>query len=92
MPEIYACYVYGVPNERKGQVFRVAAVIRHGKDAISEEEAKRLIFARIRAALPPAYQPDKVIIMKKLPRTGVGKIDIRWFEEHPDPEAEGLDR
>ncbi len=92
MPEIYACYVYGVPNERKGQVFRVAAVIRHGKDAVSEEEAKRLIFARIRAALPPAYQPDKVIIMKKLPRTGVGKIDIRWFEEHPDPEAEGLDR
>lgn len=90
MPEIYSAYCYGVPNARKGQVFRLVAVTRRGKDQISDEEAKRLIYAKIKKDLLPAYMPDKVIIMKNLPRTPVGKINAKWFEEHPDPEAEGL--
>lgn len=87
MPEIYSAYCYGVPNERKGEVFRVVAVTRKGKDQIGDEEAKRLIFAKIKSSLPPAYTPDKVIIMKELPRTPVGKIDAKFFEDHPDPEG-----
>lgn len=86
MPEIYSAYCYGVANERKGQVFRVAAVTRKGKDQVSDEEAKRLIFAKIKSSLLPAYMPDKVIIMKELPRTPVGKINAKFFEDHPDPE------
>lgn len=85
MPEIYSAYCYGVPNERKGWVFRVAAVTRKGKDQVSDEEAKRLIFAKIKRSLPPAYAPDKVIIMKELPRTPVGKVNSKFFEDNPDP-------
>ena len=87
MPEIYSCYCYGVPNERKGQVFRVAAVTRKGRDQVSDDEAKRLILAKIQTSLPPAYMPDKVIIMKELPRTQVGKVDAKFFDENPDPEV-----
>ncbi len=85
MPEIYSAYCYGVKNERKGQVFRVVAVTRKGKDQISDEEAVRLIYSKIKMSLPPAYTPDKVIILKELPRTPVGKIDAKYFEDHPDP-------
>ncbi len=87
MPEIYSCYCYGVPNERKGQVFRVAAVTRKGKDEVSEDEAKRLILTKIQTSLPPAYMPDKVIIMKELPRTPVGKVNAKFFDDNPDPET-----
>ncbi len=87
LPEIYSCYCYGVENDRKGQVFRVAAVTRKGKDEVSEDEAKRLILSKIQSSLPPAYMPDKVIIMKELPRTPVGKIDAKFFDENPDPET-----
>lgn len=87
MPEIYSAYCYGVPNERKGSVFRVAAVTRKGKDQVSDSEAKRLILAKIKSSLPPAYMPDKVIIMKELPRTPVGKVNAKYFEDNPDPEV-----
>lgn len=87
MPEIYSCYCYGVPNERKGQVFRVVAVTRKGKDEVSEDEAKRLILTKIQTSLPPAYMPDKIIIMKELPRTPVGKVNAKFFDDNPDPEA-----
>ena len=87
MPEIFSAYCYGVPNERKGANFRVVAVTRKGKDQISDEEAKRLIFTKIKNSLPPAYMPDKVIIMKELPRTPVGKINAKFFEDNPDPEG-----
>lgn len=83
---IYECYCYAVPDKKKGSIFRVAAVIRRGDHPLSKEEAKELIKKAIEEKLAPIYMPDKIIIMKKLPRTDVGKVNIKFFEENPDPQ------
>ena len=80
LPGIYESYCYGVPNSRKGNVFRLIAVIRRGDHPWSEEEAEKAIKEAIKKSLPPAYFPDKIIFMKKLPRTPIGKIDISQIE------------
>ena len=80
LPGIYESYCYGVPNARKGNIFRLLAVIRRGDHPWSEEEAEKAIKEAVKKSLPPAYFPDKIIFMKKLPRTPLGKIDISSIE------------
>jgi long-chain acyl-CoA synthetase len=80
LPGIYESYCYCVPNARKGNIFRLLAVIRRGDHPLSEEEAEKAIKEAVKKSLPPAYFPDKIIFMKKLPRTPLGKIDISSIE------------
>jgi long-chain acyl-CoA synthetase len=73
--EIYEAYCFGVPNAKTGSNLRLAIVIRHGYQEPSEDELKSQLNASIKERLTTNYLPDKIIVLPKLPRTPVGKID-----------------
>jgi long-chain acyl-CoA synthetase len=73
--EIYEAYCYGVPDERKGSILRLAIVIRRGYESADIEELKKSIYACLEERLTANCRPEKIIVLPKLPRTPVGKID-----------------
>lgn len=73
--EVYEAYCYGIANERKGHVLRLAIVIRRGYESSDMEDLKKQIINRIKERLPLSYLPERISILTKLPRTPVGKID-----------------
>ena len=73
--EIYEAYCYGVPDEKKGHVLRLAIVIRRGYESVPVDELKSNIRRKVQETLPESYEPDKIIVLEKLPRTPVGKVD-----------------
>ncbi len=72
--DIYECFCYAVPDERKGQVFRLAIVLNRNKE-LDAEKVKKETLERIAASLAPSYKPDRIDVLKELPHTPVGKID-----------------
>lgn len=82
--EIYEAYCFGVPDEKKGHVFLLIAVVRKGYETITKEEIKESIMLRISERLTKAYLPKAIAFLPSLPRTPVGKIDdakIRSMEK-----------
>lgn len=79
--DIFEAYAWGVKDEKKGHVLRLAAVIRRSNNQPSESKVEEEIRQAVKEKLPPAYMPDKIIFFKKLPRTPIGKIDNAFFKE-----------
>lgn len=80
IPEVYEAYCYGVKNERKGHVLRLAIVINKNCK-LTEGEVIAKCYQAIGEKLNPSYMPDKVLIIDKLPRTAIGKVDPVAFKQ-----------
>jgi long-chain acyl-CoA synthetase len=79
-PEVYEAYCYGVPNERKGHVLRLLIVLRRGDHPANPETVKAEIYDDLSKRLTANYKPDKIVVIPRLPRTPIGKIDTRAVE------------
>lgn len=77
LDEVFDAYCYGVEDERKGHVFRLLIVKRRHEDGAEYEDEKLrgIVYDAIAESLPPAYKPDKIVFLPRLPRTPIGKID-----------------
>ncbi|MCR4562074.1 MAG: acyl--CoA ligase [Bacilli bacterium] len=75
IPDIYEAYCYGVPHVRKGHVFHLALVIRRGDHPADKAEVEKAVKEDIERKLPPAYMPEKIVFLDKLPKTPLCKID-----------------
>jgi len=77
LKEVFDAYCYGVENERKGHVFRLLVVKRRSDEEkeLTDKELEEKIYEAIAKSLPPAYRPDKIIFLPRLPRTPIGKIN-----------------
>jgi acyl-coenzyme A synthetase/AMP-(fatty) acid ligase len=80
IPEVYEAYCYGVPNERKGHVLRLLIVLRRGDHPANPETVKAEIYDDLSKRLTANYKPDKIVVIPRLPRTPIGKIDTRAVE------------
>jgi len=83
LEDVFDAHCYGVKNERKGAAFRLIVVKRDGDHPKTEEEVSALIREKISSCLPPAYMPEKIYFIDKLPRTPIGKVDVRELEKNP---------
>lgn len=83
LDDVFDAYCYGVPNKRKGSAFRLIVVKRDGDHPKTEEEVKKLIHEKINSLLPPSYLPEKIYFVSRLPRTPIGKIDVKEIEKNP---------
>ncbi len=81
LDEVFDAYCYSVPNKRKGAAFRLLVTKRKGDHGKQEEEVRSLIIEKIKSSLPPAYLPEKIFFVEKLPRTPLGKINIQEIEK-----------
>lgn len=73
--DVYDAYCYAIKDARKGQLFRLAIVLRRGDHPADPEKVKRDLFASIAQQLPPSYHPDRITVLLKIPHTPIGKID-----------------
>lgn len=78
--EVYDCYCYAVKNERKDAQFRIAIVMKRDAEQKAEMTISN-IYAALSRELPPAYKPERIDVFEKLPRTAIGKIDAKKFQE-----------
>jgi acyl-CoA synthetase (AMP-forming)/AMP-acid ligase II len=74
-PAVRDCVVIGTPDETWGE--RVAAVVAVGPDAVSVEELR----SWVRARLAGYKVPRTIVTAPELPRTPTGKIEIAWAKE-----------
>lgn len=79
--DVYDAYAYAVENARKGHVFRLAIVLRRGDHPADPEIVKERLSQAIKANLVPTYQPEKIVVLAKIPHTPIGKIDNKAIEE-----------
>ncbi len=84
LKDVFEAYCYGVADERKGHCFHLAVVIRRGVKTPDQAFVEEEIRTKIKENLPPAYFPEKIIFLDKLPRTPVGKIDTKAFENYEE--------
>ncbi len=68
-------YVFGVPDEKWGR--RPVAIVEREQTNLHGQEVRRLIERR----LSKLTVPDEILMVDKLPRTGIGKIDRAATEE-----------
>jgi long-chain acyl-CoA synthetase len=78
--DVYEAYCYGTPDERKGHVLRLLVVLRRGDHPAMEEDVRKAIYEKISKELTANYTPDKIVFLKRLPKTAVDKIDIKAIE------------
>ncbi len=62
-------YVFGVPDETWGR--RPVAIVEREQTNLRAQEVRRLIERR----LSKLTVPDEILMVDKLPRTGIGKVD-----------------
>lgn len=79
LQDVFECYCYGIPDERKGHVFSLAVVTRKGDHERDEAYVEKEIRDHIAKSLPPSYMPKVITFYTKLPRTAVGKVDAAYF-------------
>ena len=84
LEDVFDAYCYGVSDARKGSKLRLLAVKRKGDHPISDEEAKKAITEKISSSLPSAYMPEKIFFIDRLPRTPIGKIDVKEIEKRKE--------
>ena len=70
--KIVECAVVGVPDEIKGEVPVVFAVVNDEK--ISKKELKEMVFKRVNQEIGPIALPKDVFKVSDLPKTRSGKI------------------
>jgi long-chain acyl-CoA synthetase len=80
-PDVYDAYAYAKDNARKGHVFRLAIVLRRGDHPADPELVKARLAKEIETKLVPSYQPEKIVVLTKIPHTPIGKIDNKAIEE-----------
>ncbi|HEX9686798.1 MAG TPA: AMP-binding protein [Burkholderiales bacterium] len=69
-PAVRACCVVGAPDADRGEI-PVAFVVARGGSSVQQ----RAIQDHVRAELPRACVPERVIVLDALPEIGIGKID-----------------
>jgi acyl-CoA synthetase (AMP-forming)/AMP-acid ligase II len=75
-PKVLEAAVFGVPDEKWGEVVRAAVVLKPGKTATSDE-----IIDSCRDRIAAFKLPRKVEFLDELPRTGSGKISKKLLRE-----------
>jgi fatty-acyl-CoA synthase len=75
-PAVASCAVYGVPDERWGEIVVAAVVLRDGCDASPEE-----LMEHVRAVKGAVWAPKRVQLRSSLPLTSIGKFDKRALRE-----------
>jgi len=68
------------PDEIKGEAITVFAILREGYQNQSHTEMENAIKKHIRATLGPIATPERVFLVKKLPKTRSGKIMRRLLK------------
>lgn len=81
LADVFECYCYGIPDERKGHVFALAVVTRKGDHERDEAYVEKEIRDYIAKNLPPSHMPKVITFYTKLPRTAVGKVDAAYFDK-----------
>lgn len=76
--EVLECCVVGIPDKVLGQKIRVYAV--PANDSIGENELKEIIAKKSKESFAEYSQPHDIRIIKKLPMTHIGKVDIKLLE------------
>ncbi len=84
LEEVFDAYCYGVSDERKGSKLRLLVVKRKGDHFVSDEEAKKAIIEKISSSLTASHLPEKIFFVEKLPRTPIGKIDVKEIEKRKE--------
>ena len=79
LPEVAACCVIGVPDERRGQRIRAYVVPKEG---VPENDGTReKILAALSREIAKYALPREIVFRKELPRTLVGKVAYHELEE-----------
>ena len=68
-PAVYACSVFGVPDDKWGEAVHAAVQLQPGAQA-SDDELK----AHVRTLLGPVATPKQIHFHDSLPRSSVGKV------------------
>jgi acyl-CoA synthetase (AMP-forming)/AMP-acid ligase II len=83
MPDIKDCAVIGTPHEKWGEQVTAVIELKKNGNALSEDEIIKLC----KNQLGSVKAPKKIIMVDKLPKSGVGKVlkrDLRarfWKNE-----------
>ncbi len=87
-PDIVECAVVGYPHDIKGQgIYAYVISIRENGD---EEKLRKEILAEVTKAIGPIAKPDKIQIVRGLPKTRSGKIMRRILRKVAEGELNNL--
>lgn len=86
VPDVKEAFCYGVPHKMKGHVFRLAVSLQ--KTGRTKDEIRSEILSKIAKELAPSYLPERILVVERLPRTFIGKIDPKAFQREIDPEMD----
>lgn len=87
-PDIVECAVVGYPHDIKGQ--GIYAYVISIKENLSEETLRKEILAEVTKAIGPIAKPDKIQIVRGLPKTRSGKIMRRILRKIAEGEINNL--
>jgi len=76
-PEIYECVVYGLPDEKWGEIVQASVVLKKGGKS---DETEMLEFAK--KVLGSVKSPKHIKTINDLPRSSVGKVLRREVREN----------
>ncbi len=85
-PFVKEAFCYGVPHHKKGHIFRLAVVLE--KSFKNSTLARELINEEISRKLAPSFLPERILIVNRLPRTIIGKVDPKAFQREIDSEMD----
>jgi fatty-acyl-CoA synthase len=75
-PAVASCAVYGVPDDRWGEIVVAAVVLREGYNASPEE-----LMEHVRVVKGAVWAPKRIQLRSSLPLTSIGKFDKRALRE-----------
>lgn len=87
-PEIVECAVVGYPHDIKGQ--GIYAYVISISETADEETLRKEILAEVTKAIGPIAKPDKIQIVRGLPKTRSGKIMRRILRKVAEGELNNL--
>ncbi|MDQ3112445.1 MAG: acetate--CoA ligase [Bacteroidota bacterium] len=87
-PEIVECAVVGYPHDIKGQ--GIYAYVISINETDDEEMLRKEILAEVTKAIGPIAKPDKIQIVRGLPKTRSGKIMRRILRKIAEGEINNL--
>ncbi|MDL5035076.1 hypothetical protein QRD40_01800 [Comamonas sp. Y6] len=75
-PAVRECVVVGLPHEKWVEVVTAAVVLRDGAQAAEQE-----LVAHVAAQLASYKKPQRVLFVKEIAKTAVGKLNRRLMRE-----------
>ncbi|RLG52333.1 MAG: long-chain fatty acid--CoA ligase [Thermoproteota archaeon] len=75
-PAVEEAAVIGVPDEKWGEVGKAIVAVKEGMEVTKEE-----LVAFLRERIARYKVPKHFVFVKELPKTGVGKVDIKRIRE-----------